>query len=272
VALWCEADREGRMAWKPRTFKLRYFPADNVNIHELCDELLARGMVVVYGESGDMAYVPTFGAHQRVNPRESASTFPAPPGVSDKGSRPVPVDEEDPVDASDSDENPRVTDASARVTDVQVGRKGRKGKEGNRPNGLVDSAVAPSDGRPPAGVSDPPSALPPCRLQDIVDAYRELLPELPGVRVLDEARRRAATARWRWVLTTRKESGMRRAETAEEAVGWFREFFTLARENDFVMRRGRPSPGHENWRADIDYLMSDKGLRQVLERTETVAA
>jgi len=24
IALWCEADKEGRLAWKPLTFKLRY--------------------------------------------------------------------------------------------------------------------------------------------------------------------------------------------------------------------------------------------------------
>ena len=27
-ATWCEADKEGRLQWKPGTFKLRYFPAD----------------------------------------------------------------------------------------------------------------------------------------------------------------------------------------------------------------------------------------------------
>ena len=26
VALWCESDREGRLEWKPNTFKLRYLP------------------------------------------------------------------------------------------------------------------------------------------------------------------------------------------------------------------------------------------------------
>jgi hypothetical protein len=41
VALWCEADREGRLEWKPRTFKIRYFPADDLNIDALCDEILA---------------------------------------------------------------------------------------------------------------------------------------------------------------------------------------------------------------------------------------
>ena len=32
VALWCEADKEGRLVWKPLTFKLRYLPADDCDI------------------------------------------------------------------------------------------------------------------------------------------------------------------------------------------------------------------------------------------------
>lgn len=76
VALWCEADREGRFSWKPATFKLRYFPADNCDIKALCDELIAAGLVVLYGDG--LAYIPTFGKHQHVNPRETKSTLPAP--------------------------------------------------------------------------------------------------------------------------------------------------------------------------------------------------
>ena len=38
-ATWCEADKEGRLQWKPGTFKLRYFPADECDILALCEEL-----------------------------------------------------------------------------------------------------------------------------------------------------------------------------------------------------------------------------------------
>lgn len=106
VALWCEADREGRLTWKPRTFKLRYFPADDCDIDALAREIVASGLVVQYGDG--LAFIPQFAKHQHINPREAASTLPNPPVT---------------------DENERVTDASARVTDAQVGREG-KGKEG----------------------------------------------------------------------------------------------------------------------------------------------
>ncbi len=117
-ALWCEADREGRLVYKPLTFKIRYFPADDCNIVAMCDALLTRGLLVLYESAGVMyAYIPTFHAHQHINPREAASQLPEPPKEGRKsGSR-----------AS------RVTDATTtregRVPHAQGGKE-RKGKEG----------------------------------------------------------------------------------------------------------------------------------------------
>lgn len=76
IALWCEADREGRMAWKPKTFKMRYLPADDCDIDALCNEIVARGLVVLYADG--YAWVPSFEKHQHINPRESKSTLPDP--------------------------------------------------------------------------------------------------------------------------------------------------------------------------------------------------
>jgi len=112
-ATWCEADKEGRLQWKPGTFKLRYFPADNCDIHALCDELVQRGLVVLYGDG--LAYIPQFSKHQHINPRESDSQLPDPHARAQKATR-----------------QPRVGtrhDASARDDDAQGGREG-KGKEG----------------------------------------------------------------------------------------------------------------------------------------------
>jgi hypothetical protein len=82
IALWCEADREGRLDWKPNTFKLRYFPGDNCNINEMADELIKSGLVVLYSVDGvQYADIPTFTQHQVINNRESESTRP--PRVND---------------------------------------------------------------------------------------------------------------------------------------------------------------------------------------------
>lgn len=105
IALWCEADKEGRMAWKPRTFKMRYLPGDDCDIMALCQELVDAGVVRLYGDG--LAYIPQFSRHQHINPRESESIFPAP-------------DDACPTRA------PRVSDAS--VTRREEG-KGKEGRE-----------------------------------------------------------------------------------------------------------------------------------------------
>lgn len=76
IAIWCEADREGRLAWKPKTFKIRYLPADNCDINELCRDIVDRGLVVLYGNG--LACIPSFSKHQHINPRETASILPEP--------------------------------------------------------------------------------------------------------------------------------------------------------------------------------------------------
>jgi hypothetical protein len=87
VALWCEADKEGRFTWKPRTFKMRYLPGDNCDVDALCNEIVLCGLVKLYGEG--LAFIPQFSKHQHVNPRESASTLPAPDGVLPSGPKKV---------------------------------------------------------------------------------------------------------------------------------------------------------------------------------------
>lgn len=114
IALWCESDREGRMSWKPRTFKMRYFPGDTLDIESLCQEILDLGLVKLYGEG--YAYIPAFHAHQHVNPREQASQLPSPRDDDAMTTREHRVD-----DASGTRE--------PRDSDAQVGRKERKGKE-----------------------------------------------------------------------------------------------------------------------------------------------
>lgn len=77
---------------------------------------------------------------------------------------------------------------------------------------------------------------------------------------------------WGWVLSSRKTDGTRRAETGADALAWIDGYFRRARDNDFVMGRTVPGSGHEHWRADLDFLLSKKGVRQVIEKTAERAA
>ncbi len=134
IAIWCEADKEGRLIWKPYTFKLRYLPGDNCDVHALCQEIIDRGLVVLYGDG--YGVIPKFCHHQHINPRESASVLP------DPDERP-----------RDHDERPRVPDACPRVPDAQVGREG-KGKEGN--GGDACASAGPHEAEKSASPHPPP--------------------------------------------------------------------------------------------------------------------
>jgi hypothetical protein len=109
IAIWCESDKEGRLNWKPLTFKLRYFPADNCDINALCEEIVSIGLVKLYGEG--FAVIPSFKVHQHINPRESESQLPEPTEIPTR--------------------KPRVTTRQAPVADAQGGREG-KGREGDK--------------------------------------------------------------------------------------------------------------------------------------------
>lgn len=244
IALWCEADKEGRMTWKPNTFKLRYLPGDDVDIQVLATELVESGLVVLYGDG--YAVIPKFRQHQHINPRESDSQLPNPDASVSRLDR-------------DVTRAARVVDASARVDDAQGGREG-KGKEGDI------GAYAPV-AENPATATPPAAGVPKVPVDQVLEAYHELLPDLPKVRIMDDRRRKAIASFWRWVMTSKKTDGTRRAASAAEAVDWTRAYFGRAAENDFLMGRGTRSAGHENWRCDLDFLLSDKGRRHVIEKT-----
>ena len=123
IAIWCEADKEGRLVWKPFTFKLRYLPGDTCDVQALCAEIVDRGLVTLYGDG--YAVIPAFAAHQHINPRESESVLPRPADFSG-----VPTRER------------RVNDASARVDDAQGGKE-RKGREGKGKEGKEEDTLAP---------------------------------------------------------------------------------------------------------------------------------
>lgn len=167
IALWCEADRAGRMQWKPRTFKMRYLPADDVDVVALCDEIVAAGLIVLYGDG--FAHIPKFDKHQHINPREAASTLPDPDACSTR-------------DDACSTREERDSDGACTVSDAQVGREG-KGREG----------VPNADALGVAGLS----SADPCPHQQIIAIYHETLPNCIPVKVWNEQRQGLLRQRWR---------------------------------------------------------------------------
>lgn len=150
-----------------------------------------------------------------------------------------------------------VTDAS-RVTD----RDGHK---------LVTRQDTDTEEDKEAKASMSAAKLPTCRAESIVNLYHEILPELPAVRLLGAPRKKAISSFWKFVLTSKRSDGQPRATDAESALVWIRAYFSRARENDFLMGRGTKATGHEGWTCSIDFLMSEKGRIQVIEKTKDAA-
>ena len=144
--------------------------------------------------------------------------------------------------------------------------------EAVNPKPLTSPSEAPPKPRTGTGTGDKtltsPAKLPTCPVEDIVGAYNEILPEMASVKVIDDERKKIIKKRWEWVLTSKKPDGTRRAETADQALAWFNQYFNVARENDFLMGRTPKTGDHQNWKCDIEYLMASKGLKQVMEKTE----
>lgn len=82
IGLWCEADREGRLSWKPKTLKFRYLPADNIDIDLIGQELIDQRLIETYEVDGrNYAQITSFSKHQVINNRESKSSIPAGPSL-----------------------------------------------------------------------------------------------------------------------------------------------------------------------------------------------
>jgi len=76
--LWCLADREGRLEYRPKRIKAEILPYDDCNILKLLDQLNMRGFIVVYKVDDEIfVEIPAFSGHQNPNVKEAASVIPA---------------------------------------------------------------------------------------------------------------------------------------------------------------------------------------------------
>lgn len=79
AGLWTVADREGRLEDRPKRLKLQLFPADDIDIDALLNDLVGAGLIERY-RVGEGCYIAILGFKQHQSPhmREPASTIPAP--------------------------------------------------------------------------------------------------------------------------------------------------------------------------------------------------
>lgn len=104
-----------------------------------------------------------------------------------------------------------------------------------------------------------------------VAIYNEVLPELPSVTMVTDKRKKAMRSFFDWVLTSKRSDGGRRAENDEQAFDYIRRYFERVKANPFLMGQHKSTGAHANWRADFDFLLTEKGRVHVIEKTEVQA-
>lgn len=261
AGLWVLADRDGRLEDRPKRIKGELFPFDSVEVEPLLQELVRFKFIVRYETDGMKAIqVSEFQRHQTPHYSEKPSVIKPPEGQEDS-KKLTPIKRGSQPPDSPNPDSPNVLPS-----------------EDEEANASLSPAVPPTPGLPESpnpcppppldleGLVQPPT-LPSCPHDDLIATYHEVLPELPKVRLATPDRRKALAKTWRWVLTSRRADGERRATTASEAREWFRDYFTRARSNDFLMGRTHRAGEHAGWQCTLDFLLTDRGLKHVIERT-----
>jgi hypothetical protein len=267
IGLWNFCDDGGNHPASARTLKAEVFPSDDIaatNVESLVAEMLGQKLLVTYEAGSKTFWHVTGWHHQRID----KPTFKHPPfsGESATARRAV-TDESAPTPRAfdeHSSNDRRIIDAASTPE--------WKGEEGKGEEGKGEEDKDKDKDKDKEAIASVGGGLPLCKTQAIVDLYHEVLPDLPAVRLMSDSRKRALSKLWRWALTTTKPDGSRRATDAEGALAWFGDYFNRTRDNDFLMGRGQKSPGHEGWRCDLDFLLTEKGMKHVIEKTAEVAA
>lgn len=100
---------------------------------------------------------------------------------------------------------------------------------------------------------------PPCPHQRILDAYREILPELAQPRTWRANDMTTLRTRWN---EKRKE---KKFSTTDEGVEYFRRFFQYVSKSSFLMGKVTSRDGR-TFKADLRWLLKASNFDKVLER------
>ncbi|MGQ7814601.1 helix-turn-helix domain-containing protein [Metapseudomonas furukawaii] len=118
------------------------------------------------------------------------------------------------------------------------------------PRTVIEPSSEPSKGADaPAGT--PKRRQSDCPVQDIVDLFNEVLPELPTVVLISKDRRASVSARW-------SESEV------HQDLGFWREYFESVRGSEFLMgkTKGRDD---KPFRCNFDWLIAPRNFVKVVE-------
>lgn len=262
LAIMLTADDMGLVEYNE--FKLaRRAALPDDTIAALWDELVKADLIRPYTVAGKRyAFVPRFRQRLRIK----RTKHPLPPAE-------LTADDDDALNKiNDLEEKCPTRDGHPLADDglnLNLNLKKNQRKSITSPSETSSAAPTPAPARKVKKVNE--QAVIPCPYDEIIGLYHEILPELPRVLLRTAARERALRKTWAWVLTSRLSNQQRRAENREQALGWFRRYFERTSRNDFLMGRTPRNDRHANWKCDLDFLLTERGMRHVIEKTEAAA-
>jgi hypothetical protein len=237
IGLWTIADRAGRLLDRPKKIKMDVMPGDDVDVDACLNQLAEGGFITRYEAAGvRVVQVVNWSKHQNPHVKEVASTIPA-----------LGQTEESTVQAPDK--NHASTEQAEEIPERAVL--------------IPDSGFLIPDSGLPSTTSPSGDDIRHCPAGAIVDAYHELMPNNPRVKVLSDARRSAIKARW--IEAARLKCAPFGYATKAEGLAAWREFFGICAESKFLTGLSPPMPGKPAFVADIDFLFSVSGFVKTLE-------
>ena len=133
-------------------------------------------------------------------------------------------------------------------------RQERQERQGQGKNPLSSAdADPPSDDR--ASEQEKSPQREPVPYQAIVDAYHEILPELPQVQKLSKTRKTAIRARWNDTYGAQARPG--------NSIDFWRRYFWHVKRSRFLC--GLKDQQDRPWRANLDFLFRESAMVQIIE-------
>ena len=111
----------------------------------------------------------------------------------------------------------------------------------------------PEDIEPTVLVPSPKvERTPAAPISEIVELFNAKLPQLPRCEVVNDARKRTISARWREVVSEQKF-------TKDQGLEWFADFFDHVRGSKFLTGKVK------DWKADIDFIFTPTKFARIVE-------
>lgn len=265
AALWCEADREGRLEDRPKRIKAECLPYDDADADALLAQLAKAGFILRYEVGGErFIAILNFSKHQNPHVREPASSIPGPGSIQAPGET---------VQGRENHESAQGKHSAS--TGQAPGEHGTG--PADSPFLIPDSSKEPP--QPPASGGraddDEPKAKSLASITaDAVAAFNasRLVKAnggmLAGVNpsIGRELRQRQVSRSVKLAREIADEMG-----TALDRE-WWDGYFDACFADDFIAGRRSGGRDHSNWIADFEYLLRPKTVDQVYRRAASEAA